>query len=154
MEAVAQRCSVKKVFLEISQNSLEGTCVRFSFLIKLQASGLQLSLKKQLRHRCFPINFLKFLRTPFLMEHLWWLLLNLATFWCLFIKIEIEIVLRFSKITIKCCRKYHFALHFLVLPYFKKFFTLTYCKIFLLLCNFWFCLYMINGGSFWTKSFI
>ena len=32
-----QRCSVKKVFLEISQNSQENTCVRDPFLIKLQA---------------------------------------------------------------------------------------------------------------------
>ena len=28
-----------------------------------------------LRHRCFPVNFVKFLRTPFLTEHLRWLLL-------------------------------------------------------------------------------
>ena len=41
-KAVTQRCSVKKVFLEISQNSQENTCARASFLIKLQASGLQL----------------------------------------------------------------------------------------------------------------
>ena len=41
-EALVQRCSVKKVFLEISQNSEENTCVRVSFLIKLQpqTSGL------------------------------------------------------------------------------------------------------------------
>ena len=38
-EAVVQRCSAKKVFLEISQNSQENTCARVSFLIKLQASG-------------------------------------------------------------------------------------------------------------------
>ena len=38
-EAVAQRCSVEKVFLEISQNSQENTCARVSFLIKLQAGG-------------------------------------------------------------------------------------------------------------------
>ena len=37
-EAVARRCSVKKVLLEISQNSQENTCARVSFLIKLQAS--------------------------------------------------------------------------------------------------------------------
>ena len=37
-EAIAQRCSVKKMFLEISQNSQENTCARVSFLIKLQAS--------------------------------------------------------------------------------------------------------------------
>ena len=36
-EAVARRCSVKKLFLEISQNSQENTCTRVSFLIKLQA---------------------------------------------------------------------------------------------------------------------
>ena len=39
-EAVARTCSIKKVFLEISQNSQENTCTSFSFLIKLQASGL------------------------------------------------------------------------------------------------------------------
>ena len=32
-------------------------------------------LKKRLLHRCFPVNFAKFLRTPFLKEHLRWLLL-------------------------------------------------------------------------------
>ena len=36
-EAVVQRCSVTKVFLEISQISQENTCARVSFLIKLQA---------------------------------------------------------------------------------------------------------------------
>ena len=36
-EAVVRGCSVKKVFLEISQNSQENTCVRVSFLMKLQA---------------------------------------------------------------------------------------------------------------------
>ena len=32
-------------------------------------------LKKRLWDRCFPVNFDKFLRTPFLKEHLRWLLL-------------------------------------------------------------------------------
>ena len=32
-------------------------------------------LKKRLWHRCFPLNFVKFLRTPFYTEHLRWLLL-------------------------------------------------------------------------------
>ena len=36
-DAVIRRCSVKKMFLEISQNSQENTCARVSFLIKLQA---------------------------------------------------------------------------------------------------------------------
>ena len=35
-EAVVLRCSVKKVLLKIWQNSQENTCVRASFLIKLQ----------------------------------------------------------------------------------------------------------------------
>ena len=35
IEAVVWRCSVKKVFLKISQNSQENTCARVSFLIKL-----------------------------------------------------------------------------------------------------------------------
>ena len=38
-----QRCSIKKVFLEISQSSQENTCARVSFLIKLQIrTSLQL----------------------------------------------------------------------------------------------------------------
>ena len=36
-EPVVQRCSIKKVFLEIPQNSQENTGDRVSFLIKLQA---------------------------------------------------------------------------------------------------------------------
>ena len=35
-----------------------------SVLIKLQFSGLQ--LKKRLWQKCFPVNFVKFLQTPFL----------------------------------------------------------------------------------------
>ena len=35
-------------------------------------------LKKTLWHRCFPVNVAKFLRTPFFIEHLRWLLLNAA----------------------------------------------------------------------------
>ena len=43
-DAVAQSCSLKKMFLKISQNSQENT--RLSFLIKLQASSLQLNWKR------------------------------------------------------------------------------------------------------------
>ena len=32
---------------------------------------------KRLWHKCFPVNFAKFLRTPFFTEHLRWLLLKL-----------------------------------------------------------------------------
>ena len=56
----------KKVFLNILQNSKENTCARASFLIKLQASGLRPLLKKRLWLRCFPVDFVKFLKTPYL----------------------------------------------------------------------------------------
>ena len=46
------------------------------FLKNLQAEGLQLH-KKRLQHKCFPVKFAIFLRTPFLTEHLRWLLLHL-----------------------------------------------------------------------------
>ena len=70
---VAKKCSVKKVFLEISQNSQENISARVTFFfLGLTPAAL---LKKRIRHRCFPLNFVKFLRTPFLTEHLWWLLL-------------------------------------------------------------------------------
>ena len=41
IEAVAKKCSVKEVFLEILQNSQENTCATVSFLIKI--AGLRLS---------------------------------------------------------------------------------------------------------------
>ena len=37
---------------------------------------LELYFKKRLQHRYFPVNFVKFLRTPFFTEHLPWLLLS------------------------------------------------------------------------------
>ena len=46
IEAVAQTFSVKKVFLEISQNSQENTCARVSILIKLQAWPVSVTLLK------------------------------------------------------------------------------------------------------------
>ena len=36
-------------------------------------------LKKRLWHRCFRKNFAKFQRTPFFIDHLWWLLLLYAS---------------------------------------------------------------------------
>ena len=57
------------MFLEISQNAQENTCARVSFLIKLQDWGWDSGT------RCFPENFVQFLRTPFFIEHLRRLLL-------------------------------------------------------------------------------
>ena len=58
-EAFFRRCSVKKVFLEISQNSQEKVCAGESFLPATL-------LKKSLWHRRFPVNFAESLRTLFL----------------------------------------------------------------------------------------
>ena len=74
LEALVQSCSVKKMSLKISQNSRENTCAKASFLIKLQGSAIL--LKKRLWHRCFPVNFVKSLRTLISIEHLWWMLLK------------------------------------------------------------------------------
>ena len=35
-------------------------------------------LKKRLWHVGFPVNFVKFIRTPFFIEHLWWLLQSIC----------------------------------------------------------------------------
>ena len=75
-EAATGGVLFKKVFLEISQNSQENICVRVSFLIKKRPAHL---LKKRPWHRCFPVNFVKLLKTPFLPEHLRWLLLSIAS---------------------------------------------------------------------------
>ena len=49
-------------------------CLFFKKVAGLRPTTL---LKKRHWHRCFPLSFTKFLRTPFLTEHLRWLLLNL-----------------------------------------------------------------------------
>ena len=75
-EAVAQRCSVKKVFSGISKK-IHGQTRCQSLLLK-KVAGLSLQLyKRRLWHRLFPVNFVKFLRTPFYIEHFWWQLLFL-----------------------------------------------------------------------------
>ena len=76
-EAVTGGVLWQKVFLEISQNSQENPCASL-FSIKLRASGLQLE-KKRPWHRCFPVNFAKFLRTSFLQNTFGRLLLRWLT---------------------------------------------------------------------------
>ena len=77
-EAVVQRCSVKEVFLKVSQNLQEKTFARVSFLINLVASTWNV-IKKRPWHRCFPVSYAKLLRTPFLTQHVQWLLLSKTT---------------------------------------------------------------------------
>ena len=40
------------------------------FFNEVAGLGAVILLKKRLWHRCFPLNFAKFLRTPFLTEHI------------------------------------------------------------------------------------
>ena len=72
-EAVVRWCSVKKVCLIVWQNSQENTCVGVSFLIKVQARGLQFIKKTIIQHMRFSANFAKLLGTPFFMKNLRWL---------------------------------------------------------------------------------
>ena len=64
--AVTQRCSIKMVFLEISQNLQENTCARVSFFNKVAGFRPATLLKKRPWHKCFPVNVAKFLRAAFL----------------------------------------------------------------------------------------
>ena len=70
-EAVAQRCSVKKVFLKIFQNSQENNWAKVSFLIKLWAYFV----KKASLAQVFPWEFYEISKNTFFAEHLRWLLL-------------------------------------------------------------------------------
>ena len=63
-EVVVLRCSVKKLFLEISQNSQENTCARVSFLIKLQASACNF-IKKETLAQVFFCEFCEISKNTF-----------------------------------------------------------------------------------------
>ena len=76
-EAVLQGCSVKKVFLEISQNSQESTCARVSFLMKMQDKACNF-IKKETLPLVFSCEFCDICKNTFFTEHLRWLLLLIA----------------------------------------------------------------------------
>ena len=62
-EAVTRRCSVKKVLLEISQNSQENTCARVS-LIYLQA-WVGNFIKKEILVQVFSCEFCEISKNTF-----------------------------------------------------------------------------------------
>ena len=62
-EAVAQKYSVKKIFLEISQNSQENTCTRVS-LSKLQAGACNF-IKKETLAQVFSSEFCEVSKNTF-----------------------------------------------------------------------------------------
>ena len=57
---------IKKLLLEISQSSQENTCSRSIFFNKVAGPRPATLFKKRLWYRCFPVNFVKFPRTPYL----------------------------------------------------------------------------------------
>ena len=70
-----RRCSVRKgVLTNFAKFTGKHLCQSL-FFNKLAAVRPATLLKKRLWHRGFPVNFVKFLRTYFLKEHLRWLLL-------------------------------------------------------------------------------
>ena len=71
-----QRCSVRKVVLRNFAQFRGKHLRQVLFHNKIAGREPATLRKKRLWHRCFPVNFSKFLRTPLLTEHLWWLLLN------------------------------------------------------------------------------
>ena len=75
-----QRCSVRKSILgNFTKFTGKHVCqsLFFNKVVGLRPATL---LKKMLWHRCFPVNFAKFPRTPFFTEQRRWLLLPFASF--------------------------------------------------------------------------
>ena len=60
----------KKVFLKISPNAQEKTCAQSLFYNEVAGLEHATLFKKRPWHRCFPVNFVKFLRTRFFKERL------------------------------------------------------------------------------------
>ena len=75
-----------------------------------------------LSHRCFPVNFAKFLRVPFFLERFWWL----------FCSIELRVFKTVS--TFVCCHHLRFRNTVLVFvtnsPITRKFTHLTATSLF------------------------
>ena len=65
-----QRCSLKKVFLEISQSSQENTCARVSFFNKVAGLACNFIKKEALAH-VFSCEFREISKNTFFTEHLW-----------------------------------------------------------------------------------
>ena len=64
------RSSIKKLFLKISQNSQENTCVGVSILIKFTCLRPATLSKKDTPTQVFSCEFSEFFRTLFFSEHL------------------------------------------------------------------------------------
>ena len=65
-------CSLKKVFLKDFTKSTGKQLCWSLFFSKVSGLIPATLLKRRLQQRCFPTNFVKFFRTPFLQNTLWW----------------------------------------------------------------------------------
>ena len=89
-------------------------------------------LKKRLWNKCFPVIFAKSLRTSFLTEHLWWLLLlyvaihpsfisvlfvHLTYFWT---KETIETIQKKTILTVFIAKIFHGKVSYIYQMYYKK----------------------------------
>ena len=86
-----RKCSIKKVFLEISQNSQENTCARVSFLMKFQASGCNF-IKRETLAQAFSCEFCQIFKNTSFTEHFRWLLLEIKVIHYLLHSCKEEIV--------------------------------------------------------------
>ena len=68
--------SLKFLFTNYFRKESNCTSDTYRTFEKQSSRGPATLLKKRLWQRCFPVNFVKFLRTPFYTKHLWWLLLE------------------------------------------------------------------------------
>ena len=67
--------------MKLTDEPIVANIIKLSYLtVQLLSELLGLRpatlFKKRLWHRRFPVNFVKFLRTLFFIEHFWWLLLH------------------------------------------------------------------------------
>ena len=65
IEAVARRCSVKKVFLKVTQNSKENTCARVFFFDKVASLRPATLLKKETLAQVFSCEFCQISKNTF-----------------------------------------------------------------------------------------
>ena len=75
-EAVVRKCSVKRVFLNILQNSEESNCAGVSFFTKLQT----ISCRKEVAAHVFSYKICEIFKNIFLKEHLRMTVLDMKFF--------------------------------------------------------------------------
>ena len=75
-------------------------------------------LKKRFWYRCFPVNFSKFLKTPFITENLWWLLLKTPVNQLIFREELVDLQLYYSRTCSQEVFKHLCFKHFKVRKYY------------------------------------